>query len=370
MPVTFRKATAVDNAGLVALAGACSMRGGLNLCIERGSDFFALSRLFGDPWHVFVAADGVTGQVIGCSGLAFRQAYVHAQPREVAYLSDVKVHPDHRGPELAAADTLIRNALDACRAGIGGGGIMFFTIMRGNRHAEKWSPGLRGTPPLVRFSTVESFSIPLLWARRQDPDHTVTTARAEDVGEMIDLWRRLAPQLQFTQAFDEDSFARWIDGAPNLGISSYRLLRHRNGRLEGFWGLWDQHPVKQLRVVAYGREMVVPRLAFNAVARLAGAAPLPPPGGELRSLSAIHLCAPLEDPGVLRSLILAALRELRGRGYSTLNLSLDAKDPRRIALLGLFAQPTRVGAYAVCPDAGYQGPPLDDRPFHHEIALV
>jgi hypothetical protein len=53
-----------------------------------------------------------------------------------------------------------------------------------------------------------------------------------------------------------------------------------------------------------------------------------------------------------------------------LNLSLDARDPRRPALLGLFAQPTRVHAYAVTPDGGYRGPPLDDRPFHHEVALV
>lgn len=367
MPVTLREATATDNAGLVALARACPMRGGLGLCIERDPDFFALSRLFGDPWRVFAAA-GDSGQVIGCTGLAFRRVYVRAEEREVAYLSDVKIHPDHRGPR-SAADALIKSALDLCRQGIGGGGIMFFTIMAGNRHAEKWSPGLRGLPPLNHFATLEAFSIPLLWAPRPPPDLDVSPAEEADVGEMVALWRHRAPALQFAQAFDEGSFRSWIERAPNLGLSSYRVVR-RGGRLEGFWGLWDQHPLKQLRVVKYAPRLAVPRLAFNAVARLAGAAPLPAPGGELRALNAVHLCAPLEDPGVLRALVLSALREWRGRGFSTLNLSLDVKDPRRAALLGLFAQPTRVHGYATTADGAYGGPPLDERPFHHEIALV
>jgi hypothetical protein len=38
--------------------------------------------------------------------------------------------------------------------------------------------------------------------------------------------------------------------------------------------------------------------------------------------------------------------------------------------MGLFAQPTLVGAYVTSPSGRYNGPPLDERPMHYEAALV
>jgi hypothetical protein len=197
MHATIREATEGDNAALVDLARLCPMNGEMSLCIERSPDFFALSRLFGDPWRVFVAEDA-TGKVIGCTGLAFRQTYFGSQPRVVAYLSDVKVHREHRGPELAAADRLIRAAIESLRDTAGDEGLLFFTIMAGNRNAEKWGPGLRGSPPLTRFATLDAYSVPLIWAPPPPrSERRVVPAEAKDVGEMIDLWRRLAPEVQF-----------------------------------------------------------------------------------------------------------------------------------------------------------------------------
>jgi hypothetical protein len=46
------------------------------------------------------------------------------------------------------------------------------------------------------------------------------------------------------------------------------------------------------------------------------------------------------------------------------------RDPLCGALHGLHAQPTDINAYVTTPGGGYDGPPLEDRPLHYEIALV
>ena len=73
---TPRPATSADNAGLLALAAACPMRGELTLCVRREPDFFALNRLQGDRWDVGVV-DGAGADVIGCIAIAERLAYVN-----------------------------------------------------------------------------------------------------------------------------------------------------------------------------------------------------------------------------------------------------------------------------------------------------
>jgi hypothetical protein len=112
------------------------------------------------------------------------------------------------------------------------------------------------------------------------------------------------------------------------------------------------------------------RFGFNALAPLLGAAPLPPTGETLRCLTAVHICVPAGEPEVLRALLAHAYRSLRGRGYSFFTVGLDVRDPLHAALEGFRAQPTAVDAYVTAPVGRYAGPALDDRPLHHEIALV
>ena len=50
-------------------------------------------------------------------------------------------------------------------------------------------------------------------------------------------------------------FADWIQKAPGLDISSYRLARTARGELVGFLAVWDQRSFKQLTVVGYSRRM-------------------------------------------------------------------------------------------------------------------
>jgi hypothetical protein len=122
-------------------------------------------------------------------------------------------------------------------------------------------------------------------------------------------------------------------------------------------------------VSGYSRRLAGVRLAFNAAAPAMKAARLPPPGGELRHLSAVQICVPPHSPEVLRALVVDAYNDLRGSGFSFFSVGLDVTDPLSKALSGLLAQPTDIWAGVATLD-GAGGPSLDGRPVHHEIALV
>lgn len=344
------------------------MDGDVGLCMDRAPDFFALNRLEGENFEVGVV-DGPVGTPVGCIAVAGRRVFLHGEPTTTMYVGDLKVHPDHRG--TGAADALSAYARDLCRTRGGDDVTTLATVLAGNRSMQRRLAGERGLPHLHRFATIRSFSISLLWRRRPPRSELrVTRAGEADLEEMAALWQEMAPARQFAPVHDAASLGSWIGAAPGLELSSYLLARRGDGRLAGFMGLWDQEPLKQLRVTSYSRGLAGFRFGFNAVAPAFGASRLPPTGGHIRHLTAVHVCVPSDQAGVLRSLLVHAYNELRGRGYSFFTIGLDVRDPLAAACSGLLAQPTDVWAFQATLSGERRGPALDDRPLHHEIALV
>lgn len=361
-----RDARPEDNAGLIALAAACPMRGDVELRVDRSPDFFALNRLEGDRWRVGVV-DGSDG-VIGCVAVARRTVYLHGRPAQTLYVGDLKVHPAHRGG--AVADALSRFARETCHEIGGDDTPVLLTVLAGNRPMERRANGPRGLPCLCRFATIRSWSVPVLWRRRPIPGLRVEQGSEDDLREMAALWDRVASARQMAPVLDAAGLGRWIAGAPGLRAEDYLLARHSDGTLAGFAAFWDQSGFKQLRVTGYSRRLRWVRAAYNGAARVLGSQPLPPSGGEMRCLTAVHVCAPADEPPVLRAILVEACNRALRDSFGFVNLGLDARDPLNTAVSGLLAQPTDVNAYVTTAAGRYAGPALDDRPLHYEIALV
>lgn len=367
-----RDAVPGDNDALVALSIACPMEGDIGLAVDRAPDFFALNRLEGESWRVGVV-DGPDGAPVGCIAVAQREVYCNGDPTQAMYVSDLKVHPADRG--AGAADALTAWARDACVAAQGPDALTFLTILAGNQAMERRMTGPRGLPHLERVATFRTFSIPLLWRRRapQDADVVVAAARPVDVDEMAGLWLRAAADRQFSPVYRGAGLRSWIDAAPDLDLTHYRLARRPDGRLVGFLAAWDQSSFKRLRVTSYSGRLGAARAVFNTLGPLFGATRLPPPGGALHNVSAVHVCVPSGEPIVLRSLVLDAYNAHAGPGreLSFLNVGLDAADPLVGALTGLFAQPLDIWICVAALEGSEGGRrALDGRRFHHEIALV
>jgi hypothetical protein len=196
----------------------------------------------------------------------------------------------------------------------------------------------------------------------------VRHARIADLEPMAALWRTIGPGRQLATVADAPALARWIARAPGLDVGDYLLAHDAHGRLRGFVGIWDQAPLKQLRVVSYSPRLALARRAINAAAPLAGSPGLPAAGHELPALAAVHVCA--DEPAVLRALLLDAYRRHRGGRHALLTLGLDVRDPLLQATRGLLAQPTRVHAYAANAAGVAHAQAFAARPLHHETALV
>jgi hypothetical protein len=243
-------------------------------------------------------------------------------------------------------------------------------VLGGNRSVERRVSGPRGLPTLRWFAALHVHAIPLLWHRSTHvTGFTVREARDEDIEEMTALWATLAPARQLAPVLSAERLRAWLDRSPGLAIHDYLVATRADGRIAGYVGIWEQSTFKQLRVLDYSRRLAMARHAMNAVAPLTGTPRLPARGGTLRSLTAVHLCAP-DDPAVLRALLLHAYARHRASGQLFFTLALDRLDPRSVALRGLCAQPTLVNAYATTPAGRWDGAPLDRRPLHFESALV
>jgi hypothetical protein len=364
-----RLATADDNAALIELAAACPMEGDLSLRIDRAPDFFALNRLEGDQWRVAVV-DGPAGRPIACVATAERRVWLHGRPATIVYAGDLKVHPDFRNTRTA--DALERFVSDVAREAAGESTPVLLTVLAGNAAMERRAAGPRGLPRLLRFATLHSFAIPLLWRRASSEGAhlRVEHATPADLDEMADLWREIAPSRHFASVFDADALGRWIEAAPGLSVEDYLLARDSERRLMGFVGMWDQRDMKTLRVLRYSPTLSALRGVVSTLAPFVGATAPPAIGQPLHYASAVHLCVPRGRADVLRALVLAAYDRLHGTGRVFMNVALDAREPLVAALRGLLAAPTRIHAYATMPTGAWTGPTLDERPLHFETALV
>ena len=367
-PFAVREACSSDNEGLIALAESCSMSGDIELRIDRRPDFFTLNELEG-RWRLAVAER--EGKVVGCICFSEREAHLDGVPQTTGYVGDLKVHPAHR--DMAIADALSRYAKERMSS-LEEKAAVLITVLGGNAAMQRRLHGPRGLPAFTRVATVRTYSLSILWKRKErrvaNADGAeIRPATWADVEEMADLWRAVAPGRQLSPVHDAESLAGWIRDAPGLDITSYRLAHGSNGRLLGFFGLWNQREFKQMSVVSYSSRMAAARRVFNAITPMVGAERLPEAGRQLNLVTAVNVCVRPTHPNVLRSLIVGAHNELRHSVCSLFNIGLDTNDPLGSALEGLFAQPTDVNAY-LCNGNGKAWERTLAGTFHYEIALV
>jgi hypothetical protein len=367
--VEVRQANQSDNAALIELTLACPMMGDIGVCMDRSPDFFTLNALEGEEWRVGVALSD-EGRVAGSVAVARREVWLDGQPRTIAYVGDLKVHPKYRNKRYADALShyAARTSADLC----GQDALMLCTILGGNASMEARVSGPRSLPTLRKFATTRAHTISLLWMRRPPKVEGLRVRRAEesDLAAMTELWSRVALETQFAFTFRRESLGDWIKRAPALSLSDYWVAYGASGRLEGFMAFWDQDSFKHMRITRYSKSLGRMRSVFNLVGPMFGATKLPAEGQILRYLTGVNVCVPSGRPEVLRALAVAAYNDLRGKNYSFISLPLDANDPLANGLDGLMSQPTEIHAYVTGPGGRYVGPEFEARRFHNEIALV
>lgn len=373
MSADVRVAGPEDDPALVRLASLCTMDGSIGLRFDRSPTYFELCRLAGKDWVVGVV-DDASGCPIGAVLAARQSIYLDGEPQDAVYIGDMKVHPEHRRSGIAR--DMLRWAQRRAADMVGWDGLRFSTVLRGNQPVEQ---GIEAHStaigcPMTQTANIRSYSIPLAVRRSERRlQFDVDRAVSSDFEEMQQVWDSIAPTRDGARTYGPgESLHSFVDSAPGLSPGDYLVARGRSsGRIVGFFGLWDQHDIKQMRVTSYSQTMSALRLGFNTAARMSSATPLPPTGGAMRYRSAVNVCVPGDHPAILRALVSTAHNRLLSEGYSLLIVGLDERDPLSEALSGFFAQPTDVSL--MLDYVGGSRPVRRMRPtapMHFEISTV
>lgn len=311
------------------------MAGNIEVAMEREPDYFLGAALHSPRARTVVARDR-DGGVAASAGISERPVYVDGRPREVAFLSDVRIHPRHRrGTLLGRMIRFVREQgwLD--------GGFAQTIVVRDNRAALD----LLGSPKAgaPRFFPAGEYASPAVFLGGRLPSlegrFRVRRAGPEDLPAMQAFLEREAPSKQFHPCYDlrelgtspyyrglaPDSFYLAFEGGGESG---------EGGGLAGIAGVWDQRGCKQTRIVGYHGAVRMLRPAYNLVAPLLGRPGLPGAGSLLPSLFLHTACVQGNDPEIFSVLLRRIHNDQAGLPYTYLLGGFDVRDPLLRVLRG------------------------------------
>ncbi|MEE8219815.1 MAG: GNAT family N-acetyltransferase [bacterium] len=310
--VTIREATAADNEALIALDRQCAMGEAVTLAFDRAPDFFARHKAY-ERWTALVA-EAPDGTPVGTGGLALKTVLVGGRPVEVAYLMDLRVHPDwrRRGVAMAIGDAVREKLVEA------GPAFAYIMVLRGNEPAMSFvrKRGVYtelGTAALQVLVAEDSPPLP--------PGIEVRRLRPDDMDWLAERWAACTGEWSLALPFDAGGLERLM--IERLQVpQTERLVVLDEGVPIGAAALWEYSRIMAISFVQLP-EAIDRRLSPTIRERISGGTPF-------RLFYPLPLVwRSLEDLPVILAALLAHLADKQAgdERAATLWVPLDAAGP-------------------------------------------
>jgi hypothetical protein len=323
----FDLATPADDAELRSVLAQTPMDGDIRVSFRREPSYFRAAQVEGEFLQVVAARESAGGQIVGFGCRSIHERYVNGCPRPIGYLSGLRLLPPFRsGGLLARGFRFFRELHDDGRAPF-----YLTTIADGNDVAAKALVSGRAELPTYAYQgQFHTFVLPVTssWRHTARADCRVRPAEAGDVPRLSEFLNRHGPQRQFFPRYRSEDFFSTTGLLRDLQCCDL-LLAFRGGELCGTLGGWDQHGFRQSVVHEYSRRLQWSRPIYNRVASWRGRPVLPPPGSELRYLTAVLPVVADDDPTVFASLLDTLLSQAAGGPAKHILLGLHERDPLR-----------------------------------------
>ncbi|MFC1629222.1 GNAT family N-acetyltransferase [Gemmatimonadota bacterium] len=289
------------------------------ILVDRSPDTFLLHDLRGKG-KVFVAMDGE--QLVGCISIVFKQLYICGKPQTVAYLADIRVHPDFFGSR--AAPLLLHasrsHSLDM------GVDLVFLMIAAGNTRALALTKGRIGLPRFVSLGGTNIYGLltsPIPPGKRK---YEISAFHGGDMQEVLQLCNEFNRGYNFAPVVSENDIepaeGPWVRCPP-----AQLLTARRNGMLVANLALHDLSPARQNIVMGAPFFM----RAVIEMLRISGALlpmfTFPRVGEELRMLYLRNVACHCDHQDALRVLIQIARNYAYKNKYSLVSIGLHERDP-------------------------------------------
>ena len=302
-----REAKHTDNEGLLRLTALTTMKGIIDLRIERKPNFFSLLKERG-PFFMLVAENN--RDIIGSIAVYQHNVLLLGQVRKIYYVCDFKVHPDFQHSSLAYR--LVKKlqeylfAIDA--------DILLCTSILGNYSVEPFFDGRLGIPPFMDMETFNVYQVPLPF-KPEITDPYRDNITKEEIDELCDFYNTQANK--YTMA----PFTRPEDLRDKIN-----LIERKNGQIIAAICLADYLHLKQNVVADMPLYLNILSQTSNLIARLLPAFSLPQKGQPIRLINVKRLAARPECMSELGMLIARARYLLYRNKFTFLTIALHPED--------------------------------------------
>lgn len=252
----------------------------IRVVMQRRPNYFAAATVQAEQPEVVVGERADSGRIVASFAAGTRLVFVEGQPQPVRYLSDLRIHPEHRhGMLLARGYRYLREHVFA------EGEWAQAVILDDNRAAiALLTSGRAGLPRYVPAGDYHCHMIATRGGAEKavcEGGLSVRAATMRDLEAVQEFYDRQAARFTWAPVAD----------FRELGASYYRDLRIEDfflafdgGELVGLVGCWDQSAFKQTRAVGYAGGLRWLRSAYNALAALLrSGVSLPAAGALLKS---------------------------------------------------------------------------------------
>ncbi len=313
------------DAALNQLLRDTPMPGAVELAYCRHPSVFESLALDGDRYDLFVYKDDT--HIIGMGVRSVRRMYLDGTPREIAYLSGLRIRKEYRnGLLLARGYRFLRKlAIDNPSS------LHLTTILEDNHHARRILTGGRAGMPIYNdLGRITTSAIPL---RKRSffspvPPESVHRGREEELLEYCRFLHTEGAKRQFFPCIKQSMFG--TDRLRGLTANDFVVAR-RDGYIVGIAAVWDQRSSKQHLITGYSPLLSGLRPILNIPMSAAGFRPLPSPGNLLPTAHLAFCCVRDHDHRTFRRLISSACNLAFSKGCAFLVFSQHEKDP----LLGM-----------------------------------
>ncbi|MGE8561160.1 MAG: N-acetyltransferase family protein [Acinetobacter sp.] len=320
-----RSATEADDEQLVQLIAETMPSNGMILAFERYPSYLAASHAqYNRPDIKLVVPEENPAQVVGMMNLGRRDCFINGQAEGLRYVADLRLHPMHRGNKV------LRLLMDYVYDSIPLDTIFESVVLEDNTVACNILHHQRkGFPLPFHYDDIRTFTVSQAEQPKQFAHYRFQQMNSGHVGEANTFIRTMKQHYNFLPNYDFSGLAEsnhpfWL----GMNIQDFYIMYDQHNQVIGLYGLWNQKPFKQTRVVDYSRPLKLIKPFYNLYAGMRGVLSLPKKNDAFEYLM-IHsaLCHP-EKQGVFASLIFHAKQQTKLRRKQAFCITLANKDPR------------------------------------------
>lgn len=331
-----REATLEDDQGLRQLIAVPMTTRGVQISFQREPSYFKASDiLYRHKLHV-VIEDKEQQRKVACYSNGYRPCYINRQIQSLRYASDLRVDQNYRGKSLVKvlgahvkismyepnfSQMIIFNDNHAARAAM--------------------QTAKTGMPDYYDEGFIETLTLTHLGNKRkikaflkritQNPDEYQNiqscVAHVEHISAMNNFIAEMSNHYNFIPAYNFEELAQGHPYFSGIKLSDF-ILYFQDKKLVGMFGLWDQHGIKQTKILAYSPVIRALRPIYNFCTSVTKSMSLPKLGDSVK-YHVLHtlLCHP-ESLILHHRMLEDAYKLSRKIGIGIVSFTLSHKDPR------------------------------------------